>query len=207
MSPVGVTDVLSNVSRETRDRLETFAALLEKWNPAINLVSSSTLPELWARHFVDSAQVLALASAGARQWSDLGTGGGFPGLVVAILAQEIRPGLSVTCVESDQRKAAFLRTVLRETGVEAQVLSQRIEDVAPLQSDVVSARALAPLTQLLGFASRHLAPGGEALFLKGAGYKKERTEALERWSFELDTYPSQTDPDAAILRIGDIRRV
>lgn len=200
-------DVLADVSRETLDRLEIYSGLLKKWTPKINLVSASTLPDLWTRHFLDSAQILSLAPADARVWADLGTGGGFPGLVVAILAHETRPHLKVTCVESDQRKATFLRTVLRETGVSAKVVVDRIENADPIGADVVSARALAPLGRLLDYADRHLSISGVALFLKGAGFKKEVAEALERWSFQLDTYPSTTDPEATILKIGDLRRV
>lgn len=200
-------DVLADVSRETRDRLETYAELLKKWNPRINLVSASTLPDLWARHFRDSAQILSLAPRDARIWADLGAGGGFPGLVIAIIGHETRPGLEVTCVESDQRKATFLRTVLRETGVSARVVVDRIEKAPPICADVVSARALAPLGRLLDYAARHLSPDGIALFPKGAGFQKEVTDALERWSFQLDTYPSATDPDATVLKIGELRRV
>lgn len=196
-----------NVSRETLARLDTYATLLEKWNPSINLVSKATIPDLWTRHFLDSAQILDLAPENAKTWADLGTGGGFPGLIVAILAAEARPALRVVCVESDLRKATFLRAVVRETGIQAEILSKRIEDVPPLGADVLSARALAPLVILLGFAERHLAPDGVALFPKGETYRQEVSESLASWSFELDTYPSKTTSEATILRLGDIRRV
>lgn len=195
-----------DVSRETAARLETYAALLEKWNASINLVSKSTIPELWTRHFLDSAQLLELAPDG-RAWADLGTGGGFPGLVVAILAAERRPDLRVTCLESDLRKATFLRSVIRETGIDATVIAGRIEQAAPLGADILSARALAPLDILLGYAERHLKPGGTALFPKGANHAEEVAQALATWTFRLDTYPSKTDPAATILKLGDIRRV
>jgi len=200
-------DHFTDVSRETRERLETYAELLKKWNPKINLVSASTLPDLWTRHFRDSAQILSLAPLDARIWADLGAGGGFPGLVVAIIGHETRPDLEMTCVESDQRKATFLRTVIRETGVSARVVVDRIEKAAPIGADVVSARALAPLGRLLDYAERHLSADGVALFPKGAGFQKEVADALERWSFDLDTYPSATDPDATVLKIGELRRV
>ena len=196
----------ANVSRETFLRLEAFAALLKKWNPVINLVAGSTLRDLWARHMLDSAQVLDLAPESARTWADLGSGGGFPGLVVAILAAERRPDLRVTLVESDQRKATFLRTVARETGISARILSERVEDIPPLNADVVSARALAPLSALLDLSARHLAPGGTVLFPKGASHAGEVTEALERWRFAVQNHPSRTDPQAVILRIGEIAR-
>ncbi|GKY86453.1 16S rRNA (guanine(527)-N(7))-methyltransferase RsmG [Sinisalibacter aestuarii] len=207
MSGRAAFEAALSVSRETTDRLEIYAALLEKWNPAINLVAKSTISALWTRHFLDSAQVFELGAPGARLWADIGTGGGFPGLIVAILAQELRPGLKVICIESDQRKATFLRTVVRETGISAEVIAKRIEEVEPLGADVISARALAPLPDLLRFAGRHLRDGGEAIFLKGAGYRGEVSESLETWSFRMDTYPSKTDPDATILTIGDIHRV
>lgn len=196
-----------DVSRETLERLDIYAALLEKWNPSINLVAKSTLGQIWDRHFFDSAQILAISDLQEGQWVDLGTGGGFPGLIVAILAAEARAGVSMTCIESDLRKAAFLLTVIRESGLAVRVLTDRIEVVPPLKADVVSARALAPLSQLLGYAERHLAENGKAYFLKGAKVGPELKQALETWSFELDTYPSKTDPEASILKIGDIRRV
>lgn len=194
------------VSRETEERLQVYANLLIKWNPKINLVSGSTIDQLWERHFQDSAQILALAPEVATSWIDLGTGGGFPGLVVSILATEKRPALNVTCIESDQRKAAFLRTVVRETGIAVTIVCERIENANIAKADVLSARALAPLDKLLAYAERHLKQGGTALFPKGAGYRQELDNALECWRFQVDTVPSLTHPDAVILKLGDIER-
>lgn len=196
-----------NVSRETSERLEAYASLLVKWNPAINLVSKSSLADLHTRHFADSAQLFDLCPPDARHWADLGSGGGFPGLVVAILAAESRPGLAVTLVESDARKAAFLATVARETGIHATVIADRIEALPPLGADVLSARALAPLPQLLGFAERHLARDGLALFPKGATHQAEIDESLAEWRFELQKHPSKTDQRAVILAIESVSRV
>jgi 16S rRNA (guanine527-N7)-methyltransferase len=196
-----------DVSRETAERLAKHAALLRAWNPKINLVSKQTLADLETRHFADSAQLLALAPPDATTWADLGSGGGFPGLVIAILAAESHPALHVTLVESDQRKAVFLRTVAQRTGVPVTVLADRIESVPPIGTDVLSARALAPLTTLLDHAHRHLASSGTALFPKGANWRAEVDEALERWRFRCDNLPSATSPDGAILRIGEIHRV
>lgn len=195
------------VSRETEARLDAFVALLGRWSGAINLVSRATLAEVWTRHILDSGQLFALAPAGARHWADLGSGAGFPGLVIAILAAETAPDLLVTLVESDQRKAAFLGTVARETGLSPRIEARRIEEVPPLGADVLSARALAPLPQLLAHAERHLAPGGLALFPKGAGHAAEIAESLERWRFSVQKHPSRTDPEAVILAIGEIERV
>lgn len=196
-----------DVSRETTKRLAIYADLLRTWNPKINLVSRQTLAELDSRHFADSAQLIDLAPSDATTWADLGSGGGFPGLVVAIVAAERRPTLRVTLVESDQRKAVFLHTVAQHTGVSVEVLADRIENIPPLGTDVLSARALAPLATLLHHAERHRRPGGAALFPKGATWRSEVDEALERWRFDCENLPSATSSSGAILRIGEIDRV
>lgn len=196
-----------SVSRETADRLDAFEALVRKWSPRINLVSRSALDQLQQRHIADSAQLFDLARIADSRWADLGSGGGFPGIVVAILAAEQAPALEVVCIESDGRKAAFLMTAARELGLErVRVLAQRIEAAPPQGAQVVSARALAPLKSLLPLAVRHLAPGGHALFPKGAGHAKEVAEARADWRFDLTEHPSRTDPDARILKLEAIRR-
>lgn len=195
-----------NVSRETRDRLEVFAALLTKWTKVINLVSTKSLEDLWQRHILDSAQVFEVAGVSDGHWADLGTGGGLPGAVVAILATEFAPGLRITCVESDQRKAAFLRTVSRETSSPMVVLDQRILEVPPLGADIVSARALAPLKDLLEFSARHMAPAGASVFSKGANHKEELNLAQKYWRFDVRQTTSWTDPDAVIFKIGALCR-
>lgn len=194
------------VSRETYDRLVRFVALLEKWNPRINLVSATSLPQVWRRHVLDSLQVFDLAAVQAGHWADLGTGGGFPGLVVALVAADEAPELNVTLVESDQRKAAFLASVLRETGVTATLRNDRIEALPPLNATVLSARALAPLDRLLQHAALHLARGGKALFPKGQAHADEVAEALATWRFRLQKHPSRTDSQAVILEIEDVAR-
>ena len=196
-----------DVSRETLDRLEIYGALLRKWNPRINLVAKSTLDDLDSRHFLDSAQVYDLAPHPAAHWADLGSGGGFPGLVIAIMAMDTRSPARVTLVESDARKCAFLRAVIRETGANAQVINDRIENIPPLQADVLSARALASLSNLLGFADRHLAPNGTALFLKGANWKKELSDAQSKWKFDKQVVKSKTDDGPVILRIAGVASV
>ncbi|MGL4280997.1 MAG: 16S rRNA (guanine(527)-N(7))-methyltransferase RsmG [Albidovulum sp.] len=196
-----------DVSRETLERLEAYKALLRKWNPAINLVARGTISDAWTRHFVDSAQVFALAPPNARRWLDVGSGGGFPGMVVAIIAAELRPELAVTLMDSDLRKAAFLGEVARQTGVNATISAGRVEDLSPAGADVMSARAFAPLTTLLSLAERHLNPQGRGLFLKGARHEAEIADALESFRFDLQKVPSQTDPQAVILSVGGISRV
>jgi len=197
----------SNVSRETTARLKHYLWLLQKWNPTINLVAKSTLAEAWNRHFMDSDQIFSSISDVATHWVDLGSGGGFPGLVVAIIGAEKAPDMSVTLVESDQRKAVFLRTVARETGVTVKVLAQRAEDIAPLAANVVSARALAPLKSLLEYTSRHIAQDGVAIFPKGENYRQEITDALASWRFDLQLSPSRTESRAVILTIRGLQHV
>lgn len=196
-----------DVSRETMDRLSVYESILRKWNKSINLVSKSTLQDLWNRHFYDSAQILALASRQSGAWVDIGSGGGFPGLVLAIIAAETTPGIKFTLVESDLRKCTFLRTVARETGVSTVVVSDRIEKIPSLDADFISARALAPLTELLGYADKHLNSDGQAIFMKGENFRKEIEEALESWTFQSEEYPSKTANAAIVLSLGGIRRV
>lgn len=194
-----------NVSRETIEKLEIYANLLRKWNKTINLVSPGTLDTLWVRHFADSAQLLSLAPQNMKKWADLGSGAGFPGAVIAVLTESSHPDLTVTLIESDQRKATFLRAVARETQTSFTVLAERCESVARLEADVISARALAPLDVLLGYVSRHIARTGTALLSKGASAASEVELAGKTWSFTCESIPSMTDTDAAILKIGEIK--
>jgi 16S rRNA (guanine527-N7)-methyltransferase len=187
-------------------RLEAHLGLLERWNPRINLVARSTLEDPWRRHFADSAQLWRLRPPGARRWLDLGSGAGFPGLVVAALAAEVEPGLSVTLVESDKRKAAFLRAVVQASGLAATVMDCRIEALPGQAADVVSARALAPLSALLPMLEKHRRAGGIGLFPKGGTVHKEVTDAAVQWRFETKIHPSLTEQKAAIVEIGAIER-
>jgi 16S rRNA (guanine527-N7)-methyltransferase len=197
---------IGDVSRETSERLEVFQALVRKWNPAINLVSRNSLEQMWERHVLDSAQIFSLSQSDAGLWADLGSGGGFPGLIVAILAADLKPDLRVALVESDQRKAAFLTTASQTLGLTTTVHATRIESLTPLAAEVLSARALAPLTDLLAHAERHLAPDGAALFPKGANHAAELGQALETWRFSYETHASATDPDAVIYSIRGLSR-
>ena len=196
-----------NVSRETTAQLDAYAELLGKWSRRINLVSCGSLDEVWMRHFADSAQLLDLAPENIKSWIDIGSGGGFPGAVVAILAAENDYCPKFTLAESDQRKAAFLRALARDVGAPFKVLVCRAEDLEPQAADIVSARALAPLPKLLEYAKLHLAPGGTALFPKGARFAEELANAKKTWSFRVEIVPSVTDKEAAILKIGEIERV
>lgn len=195
-----------DVSRETFSKLQAYEALVRKWTPAINLISKSTVPDLWNRHIADSAQIFAACPKDATTWVDIGSGGGFPGIVVAILAQEFRPDLRVTLVESDLRKATFLRQSGRELGLGITVAAERAENLPPQRADVVSARALAPLVDLLPLACLHMRPEGVAIFPKGARAAVELEDARKLWAFEVDSRPSLSDSDATILVIRNIHR-
>lgn len=188
------------VSRETFERLTLLVDLLVKWQKTINLIAPATVPEIWRRHVADSLQLIDLAPAAARRWVDLGSGGGFPGLVVAAVLAE-REGAHVHLVESDTRKAAFLREVIRLAQLPGQVHPARIEKVAPelaAGTQVVSARALAPLPKLLDLAAPFLAAGALGLFLKGKDATRELTEARKGWTLDVELAPSRTDPDGRI---------
>jgi len=195
-----------DVSRETLDRLSRYEALLRKWQARINLVGPRTLNDVWRRHFLDSAQLFPLVPDPAATLIDFGSGAGFPGLVLAILASAVRPGLVVHLVESDARKAAFLIEAVRETGAAAKVHTARVETMAGRlpAADVVTARALAPLSTLLALAYPLLAPGGMGLFLKGAKAEAEIEAARRDWRFQLDRRPSRSDPDGTVLTVIDI---
>ncbi len=193
------------VSRETGQRLRSYADLVEKWNPSINLVSRQSLLNLGERHFRDSAQLYAIPDVAVNRWVDLGSGGGFPGIVIAILATETKGRPEVILVEADGRKAAFLREVARILSLNARVIHSRIEDVKPLGADVISARALAPLSQLCAFSAVHMRPDGIGIFPKGAQYQQEFGDAQREWSFDAAIVPSVTDPEASILCLRNIR--
>lgn len=195
-----------DVSRETSERLATFADMVRQWTARINLVSSRTLDDLWERHVLDSAQLLALAPESG-DWADFGSGGGFPGVVIAILSRERSPDRQVTLVESDQRKAAFLRKASIDLGLKTEIKVNRAETLAPLASPIASARALAPLEALLPVIHRHMAPTGRAILPKGSRAAEEVALARKTWQFDLETHSSRTDPQAQILLIENLRHV
>lgn len=196
-----------DVSRETADRLVAYSEILLQWNARINLIGRATEGDLWHRHIADSAQLFDFLPDPAARWLDIGSGGGLPGIVIAIFAAEMRPDLSVMLVESDQRKAAFLRAAARQCGISVDIKAERIEAFKIAPPDVLSARALASLARLFEL-SEHLVSSETTLLLpKGARWRKEMTEALENWSFDCEETPSSTDEHGVILKIGDLKRV
>jgi len=193
-----------DVSRETMADLEAFAALVVKWTPKINLIARGTIDVIWDRHIIDSVQLYRFAPDTFVTWVDIGSGGGFPGIVMAILGKTRQPRARFVLIESDQRKATFLKSAARELSLPVTVLAGRVENIAPQDADVVSARALAPLSGLLSLTQRHLNADGIALFHKGRRAQQEVADARKNWSFELEDHPSITDPVARILAIQRI---
>jgi len=196
-----------NVSRETQAKLSAFLDMVEKWNPRINLVSASSLPTAWTRHVLDSAQLWSLRPTSQGVWLDIGSGGGFPGIVMAILAQAEAPDLQVKLVESDRRKSVFLSEAVRQLHLNATVHPVRIETLAAANAQIVSARALSALNGLMPMVAQHLAPGGTALFPKGQRYQAELADCAPHWTMTTEVVPSKIDPDGVVIKISDLRHV
>ena len=186
----------ADVSRETLERLKRYATLLTKWNNRVNLVGKSTLADSWRRHMLDSAQLFQRLPANCRRLVDLGSGAGFPGLVLAILGVP-----DVHLIEANARKCAFLREAARIAEATVTIHNMRIEATAPLAADVITARAVAPISILLKYAEPHLTPTSLCLFLKGAEVQEELTEIRKIWNIRENTYPSITNPNGVIVRL------
>ena len=190
------------VSCQTLERLEAFVAHLRRWQARINLVSTASLADVWRRHVLDSAQLLHLTEARSGPWLDLGSGAGFPGMIVALLGRR-----QVHLVERDARKAAFLREAARVCAVDVVVHHRAIEAMPPLAAGVLSARALAPLPRLLLLAEPQITPDVLGLFLKGQHVDEELTEASRYWIMRAERLPSMTDPTGVVLRLRGMKRV
>ena len=193
-----------NVSRETLDRLKLFVALLGDWNARHNLVSASSLAEAWKRHVWDSAQLAELVPEGAASLVDLGSGAGFPGLVLAVLLRE-RPQFRTVLYEATRKKAEFLRLAANRTGAPVEIRNARIEEAAPEPFDIVTARACAPLPRLLSYAQAFQGLATVNLFLKGQSVGDELTDAYKIWNMRVRQQPSRSDPSGVILVIDGLR--
>ena len=196
-----------DVSRETFLRLKDYEKLLCKWNSKINLVSKSTLESFWDRHVLDSAQFFSSVGEKTGKWVDLGSGGGLPGLVVAILYDEIGSLNKLFLVEADVRKAVFLKTVCRELGLKVEVYNNRIQELPLMSANIVSARALAPLTTLCLYAKNHLEKDGVAVFAKGENWKAELVEAQKKWIFNYEAVKSTLHEGSVVLVLRGIKSV
>lgn len=200
-------EIAGVVSRETFERLLTFEQAFLKWARQINLVSAATLTQTWRRHILDSAQLLPLAPQSSR-WADLGSGGGFPGIPLAILLME-RPGASIDLVESNRKKAGFLQAMVGQFGLPAKVHAIRIEEAigqitAP---EIVTARALASLSDLFNLTQPWLSASSKSLFHKGRDFGAEVRESALSWRFDLLEHRSRIDPEGAILEVSNLRRL
>jgi 16S rRNA (guanine527-N7)-methyltransferase len=202
----GPADVvrLTGVSRETLSRIEHYLALLDTWRERINLIGPGEGRHLWRRHVLDSLQLLPEIFSEDLKVADLGSGAGFPGLVLACALAE-RPGASVTLVEKSPRKSEFLEAASRTVGLPARVVNMRLEDAPKERFDVVTARALAPLSKLLGFAASWLKPSGKALLMKGKDTAAELAEARAAWDFELSARESLSSPEGRVLKVSSLR--
>ena len=200
-NPIGL-----DVSRETLDDLKSYVSILRKWNSSINLVSKSTISDIWNRHIWDSAQLVVIVGKETPKcWIDLGSGGGLPGLVISILLKG--SPTKVTMIESDSRKCAFLRTVIRELKLNSDVIEGRVERLDPLNADIISARAFADLETLMGLTELHRKKDGIGLFLKGQSHEVELTAARENWNMEVEVEPSLTSQRSCVLKIKEFSRV
>ncbi len=207
MSGVDVfTQVYPDVSREILKDLEIYAETLVKWQKQINLVGPKTIPELWLRHFVDSAQVHfkvneLLGPNPERRWLDFGAGAGFPSLVISILGG----GVVYPC-ESVGKKCSFMRTILRETSAIGEVKQGRIEDLSPFPVDIITSRALATINILLTYSEKFLSDGVELWLLKGRNWHEEVAEAEKRWMFHVEHFTSVVEEDSVLLRLTNVSR-
>lgn len=203
----GPEDVIRviRVSRETIFRISEYLRVLGDWRERINLIGPGEGRHLWRRHVLDSLQLLKNISASDNSLADLGSGAGFPGLVLACVLAE-RPGATVALIEKSVRKSQFLEAAIREVGLPARVLNQRLEVEGEAERfDLVTARALAPLPRLLGYAHDWLKPSGKALLMKGRDAAAEVAEARETWDFDLSLTPSLTSPEGQILSVSALR--
>ncbi|MDI2112641.1 16S rRNA (guanine(527)-N(7))-methyltransferase RsmG [Commensalibacter nepenthis] len=195
-------ELLENVSRETKEKLVLYVSLLQQWNTKINLISKQTTDQIWERHICDSLQLVSLIDASVGSIADFGSGGGFPGLVLAIVT-----GIPITLVESDMRKTVFLHEVARQTQSNVNILCKRIEQVDIPPVDLITARALASLETLLAFSESRLKENGYCLFLKGQKVDDEIAEAQQNWEFNYLKIPSKTSPDGVIVKINQFRHI
>lgn len=195
-----------NVSRETFDKLKTYEASLHEWQKKFNLVSNSTLENAWERHFLDSVQLFSLLPKDAKVMYDFGSGAGFPGMVLAIMANEKTPYLKVNLVESTGKKTLYLNEVKRLTSTNVTIINKRIENLKPQIADVITSRALSSLKELFSYASRFCGPQTTCIFPKGKKYAEEIAEAKTLWNFDCELVKSEQSEEGMILVITNLSK-
>ncbi len=193
-----------NVSRETINSFCEYEALLSKWNKKINLVSSDTLDDVWVRHFLDSGQIINHVDASGKKWVDVGTGAGFPGLVVALLLRDRKIDCDMVLVEKNTRKVFFLNEVIRKLNLNVKVVNSNVDTIKPLNADILTARAFSELKNLIELSVRHRKERGICLFLKGENYRLELDKTLNYRFFDYDTFDSLSNSSGKIIRVKKI---
>ena len=193
-----------NVSRETIDSLCEYESMLSKWNSKINLISKSTFADIWNRHFLDSGQIIKHVDASRKRWVDVGSGAGFPGLVVALLLRDRKIDCELILVEKSTKKVFFLNEVIRKLDLKVKVINDDIETIDPLRADILTARAFSELNNLIQIAHIHGRDSGICLFLKGENYMVELDKTLNYWFFDYDVFDSLSNPSGKIIRVKNI---
>ena len=193
-----------NVSRETIDSLCEYESMLSKWNSKINLVSKNTLTDIWNRHFLDSGQIIKHVDASRKRWVDVGSGAGFPGLVVALLLRDRKIDCELILVEKSTKKVFFLNEVIRKLDLKVKVINDDIGTIDPLRADILTARAFSELNNLIQIAHVHRKANGICLFLKGENYRFELDKTLNYWFFDYDVFDSLSNPSGKIIRVKNI---
>ena len=193
-----------NVSRETLNGFCEYETLLSKWNEKINLVSKNTLVDIWERHFLDSGQIIKLVEASGKRWVDVGSGAGFPGLVVALLLRDREIDCNLVLVEKNPKKGFFLNEVIRKLNLSVEVVNDNIYPLAPLNADILTTRAFSELKNLIEIAFRHRKKDGICLFLKGENYRIELDKTLNYWFFDYDIVDSLSSSSGKIIRVKKI---
>lgn len=193
-----------NVSRETLNFFCEYKSLLYKWNEKINLVSQTTLIDIWGRHFFDSGQIINHVDASGKIWVDVGTGAGFPGLVVALLLRDRKIDCDFILVEKNKKKVFFLNEVIRKLNLKVKVVNNSIDCIEPLNADILTARAFSELKDLIQIAHQHRKEKGICLFFKGENYRSELDKTLKYWIFDYDVVDSLSNPSGKIIRVKKI---
>ena len=193
-----------NVSRETLKAFFEYKTLLFKWNEKINLVSKNTLVDIWERHFLDSGQIIKHVEASGKRWVDVGSGAGFPGLVVALLLRDRKIDCNLVLVEKNPKKGFFLNEVIRKLNLNVEVVNDNIYTLEPLNADILTARAFSELNNLIEISFRHRKKEGICLFLKGENYRFELDKTLNYWFFDYDVVDSLSSSSGKIIRVKNI---
>ena len=193
-----------NVSRETLNSFYEYETLLSKWNEKINLVSKNTLVDIWERHFLDSGQIIKHVEASGKRWVDVGSGAGFPGLVVALLLRDRKIDCDLVLVEKNPKKGFFLNEVIRKLNLSVEVVNDNIDTLEPLNADILTARAFSELNNLIEIAFHHRKKEGICLFLKGENYRIELDKTLNYWFFDYDIVDSVSSSSGKIIRVKKI---